>query len=92
MSSIAHETSILILCRFINYLVLFASPVVLVRILSVEKFGMYREFMLYAGMIANFAAFSVNKSLIYFLSKYDHDKQYIHNSILLNRFLAISCG
>jgi O-antigen/teichoic acid export membrane protein len=89
MSSIARETSILIVCRFVNYLVLFASPVVLVRILSVEKFGMYREFMLYAGMIANFAAFSVNKSLIYFLSKYDHDKQYINNSIFLNILITI---
>jgi O-antigen/teichoic acid export membrane protein len=89
MSSIARETSILIVCRFINYLVLFASPVVLVRVLSIEKFGMYREFMLYAGMIANFAAFSVNKSLIYFLSKYNHDKQYINNSIYLNILITI---
>ncbi|WP_462323585.1 oligosaccharide flippase family protein [Desulfoplanes sp.] len=83
------DTFYLIVCRFLNYIILFISPVFLVRILSVEHYGMYREFILYSGMIANFAAFSINKSLIYFLSKYNNDIRYISNSIYLNLIVTV---
>lgn len=45
------------------------SPLVLVRLLTVEDFGEYREFLLYATVIGNFAAFSFPNSLMYFVGR-----------------------
>lgn len=84
MSSLARQTSILIICRLLNYIVLFITPVILVRMISVQNFGQYKEFMLYAGGIINFAGFSVNKSLLYFISKYNDNKKFIFNTIVMN--------
>src|SRR5690606_25457391 len=43
------------------------SPLFLVRLFTVEQFGEYREFMLYAGILQWIAGFSVNDSLLYFM-------------------------
>ena len=89
MSSLARHTTILIICRFVNYAILFVTPVFLVRILSIAEYGKYREFILYSGIIANLASFSVNRSLLYFLGKYKNNSVFVENSILINFFISV---
>ena len=43
------------------------TPVILVRLLSVEDFGRYREFLLYVTVLMSFAGFGVNSSLLRFV-------------------------
>jgi O-antigen/teichoic acid export membrane protein len=43
------------------------SPILLVRLLTVEEFGRYREFLMYAGLLTTFCAFGINNSLMYFI-------------------------
>lgn len=48
------------------------SPILLVRLLSVEEFGRYREFLLYAGLLTTICAFGINNSLLYFIPSRPH--------------------
>lgn len=50
-----------------NQALVIISPVILVRLLSVEQFGRYREFLLYAGLAATIAAFGIKGSLLRFV-------------------------
>ncbi len=65
MSSIGNRTAILTLSRLANYGLMLISPIILVRLLSVEAFGHYREFLLYASILQSFAVFSINDSVLY---------------------------
>lgn len=47
--------------------VVLITPVVLVRFLSVEDFGYYREFLVYAGLLTAIAAFGIDSSLLRFV-------------------------
>ena len=48
------------------------SPIILVRLLTVEEFGRYREFLLYAGLLTTICAFGINNSLLYFIPSRPH--------------------
>jgi len=63
--SVGNRTAILTLSRFANYGLMLISPLVLVRLLSVQQFGEYREFLLYASILQSVAVFSINDSLLY---------------------------
>lgn len=65
MSAIGNRAAILTLSRLASYGLMLVSPIVLVRLLSVEEFGRYREFLLYASILQSFAVFSINDSLLY---------------------------
>src|SRR6185437_3241481 len=41
------------------------SPIILVRLLTVEQFGRYREFLLYASVLQSIAVFSISDSVLY---------------------------
>lgn len=51
----------------INQGLLLVTPVILVRLLTVEEFGRYREFLLYVGLLTALCAFGINNSLLYFI-------------------------
>lgn len=53
--------------RLMNYGLVLISPVVLVRLLSAEEFGRYREFLVYAVLLGGISAFGINSSLLRFV-------------------------
>jgi len=67
MASLTRQAVIVSASRFINQGLMVISPVILVRLLSVEEFGTYRAFLLYTTLVGNLAAFSLANSLLYFV-------------------------
>lgn len=67
MSSLTRQALIVSGSRFLNQGLMVISPVILVRLLSVEEFGAYRAFLLYTTLVGNLAAFSLANSLLYFV-------------------------
>lgn len=67
---IANRVVLLALTRIASYGLMLVSPVVLVRLLTVEQFGRYREFLLYVGILQTLAGFSIPDSLLYFVAAY----------------------
>jgi O-antigen/teichoic acid export membrane protein len=65
MSGLGNRTAILTLSRLASYGLQLISPIFLVRLLTVDDFGRYREFLLYAAILQAFAQFSINASLLY---------------------------
>jgi O-antigen/teichoic acid export membrane protein len=65
MAGVGNRVAILTLSRIANYGLMLISPVILVRLLTVEQFGRYREFLLYASVVQAIGVFSINHSLLY---------------------------
>lgn len=65
MSGVGNRAAILTLARIASYGLMLISPIILVRLLTVEQFGRYREFLLYASVLQSIAIFSINDSLLY---------------------------
>ena len=65
MAGVGNRAAILTLSRLANYGLLLISPIILVRLLTVEQFGSYREFLLYASVLQTIAVFSINDSILY---------------------------
>jgi O-antigen/teichoic acid export membrane protein len=65
MAGIGNRAAILTLSRMANYGLMLISPIILVRLLTVEQFGHYREFLLYASVLQSIAVFSINDSVLY---------------------------
>lgn len=53
--------------RLLNQGLILISPMILVRLLTVEDFGRYREFLLYATLLISIAGFGINSSLLRFV-------------------------
>lgn len=70
MAGLGRQTVVLTAARLANYGLLFISPIILVRLLSVEQFGEYRQFIVYATFLQLVAAFSFAESLLYFVPHY----------------------
>jgi O-antigen/teichoic acid export membrane protein len=61
------QAVILTVSRLANYGLMLLSPLVLVRLMPVETFGQYREFILYAAILYSLAGFSIYEGLLYFV-------------------------
>lgn len=60
------------------------SPMLLTRLLSVEEFGRYREFLLYASVLEVIAAFNIFTSLLRFVAhEPEHRQQFVDQALLL---------
>lgn len=99
MSGLGKRAALLTFARLANYGLMLISPVVLVRLLSVEEFGRYREFIVFSVVLQSFASFSINDSLLYFVPRHPSNELrvvrqtihlvYIVSAISIAAFLAL---
>lgn len=67
-----------------NHGLILISPMILVRLLPVEDFGQYREFLLYVGLLVAIAAFGINSSLLRFVpGNPESGWRYVNQSIAM---------
>ena len=55
--------------KFISAIFGIVTPIILVRILSQQEYGVYKQVFLFTGTATNFAAFSVGVSAFYFMPR-----------------------
>jgi O-antigen/teichoic acid export membrane protein len=67
MAGLGRQAVVLTAARFLNYGLTFLAPIILVRLFTVEQFGEYRQFIVYASFLQLVAAFSFTESLLYFI-------------------------
>jgi O-antigen/teichoic acid export membrane protein len=67
MARLANRAAYLSLARLANYGLMLLSPIVLARVLTVQDFGRYREFLLYGTLLQAFGGFAIYDSLLYFI-------------------------
>jgi len=84
LSSLTSRSIILAFARVSNFAVLLFSPVLLVRILDIETYGIYREFVLYALLAVALITPGIKPNLLYFIPlKSQNEKIYVQHTILL---------
>ncbi|HEX7012179.1 MAG TPA: oligosaccharide flippase family protein [Steroidobacteraceae bacterium] len=72
------------IARLMNQGLAVLSPIVLVRLLSVDEFGRYREFLLYVTLLCTFASLGFNNSLLYFAAAQpDNIRQLLKQTVVL---------
>jgi O-antigen/teichoic acid export membrane protein len=72
------------LTRLMNHGLILISPMILVRLLSVEQFGQYREFLLYVGLLVTIAAFGINSSLLRFVpGSAQHGWRFVNQAVTM---------
>ena len=62
-----------------NQGLLLISPMLLTRMLSVEQFGQYREFLLYATVLEVIAGYNITSSLLRFVAHQPEHRQQNHS-------------
>ena len=85
MSSLISRSAVLTVSRLSNFGIMVLTPLLLVRILAIEDYGRYQEFMVYAMLFVAICGFGVDASLSYFLPRYpDKEREIVtQNSILV---------
>lgn len=77
------RSSILGLSHVAGQAILFLSPIILVRMLSIAEFGLYRQFILYGTIAITVLGFCANRSLPYFIPKYpEQERLYTSQAVL----------
>lgn len=67
-----------------NQGLLLISPMLLTRMLSVEQFGQYREFLLYATVLDVIAGYNISSSLLRFVAHQpEHRQQYVDQALIM---------
>lgn len=66
---VAGRALLVTLTRIANQGLVILSPVLLVRFLTVEEFGQYREFLLYSTFLISIGVFGIQTSLLYFIPR-----------------------
>lgn len=80
--------------RVSNFAILTLSPLLLVRILEVDAYGHYQEFMIYATLLVAICSFGIDSSLTYFLPRYpDQERRFVsQNSLVILGWSAVCLG
>lgn len=67
-----------------NQALVLISPMLLTRMLSVEEFGQYREFLLYATVLEVIAGYNISTSLLRFVAHQpEHRQQFVNQALLM---------
>jgi O-antigen/teichoic acid export membrane protein len=91
MRDVAARAVLLSLSRIANQGLLMLSPIILVRVLSVEDFGRYREFMVYASIMQGVAGLLINSSLMSFVPAHpEHTWQFVRQSVTLVAITSVA--
>jgi O-antigen/teichoic acid export membrane protein len=91
--SLARNTLIIFLMRLSNLGLMMVGPILVARLLSVDGFGIYREFLVYASLLTTIAAFSFAQSLQYFVPTYPgHAWQLVRQTVILTALASIVVG
>ena len=61
---------VLSFARLTNYAMMLATPLFMVRMLDIETYGQYREFLLYALILASVLGLSIKDNLIYTIPRH----------------------
>ena len=73
-----------------NYGLVLISPMVLVRLLSPDDFGRYREFLVYVTLLAGISAFGINSSLLRFVPDNPQSTaRFVNHSIVMTLLSSI---
>ena len=92
MASLYKRTTILTVCRLLNQCMTVISPVILVRVLDIESYGQYREFLLYVMLLASFITMSIPGNLLYFIPKSpQNEARYVTNTAVM-LFVSYAVG
>jgi O-antigen/teichoic acid export membrane protein len=90
MAGVAKQAVVVSVSRFANFGLMLISPIVLVRLLSVEDFGRYREFLVYSGTLLSFATFGITTSLLYFVpGRPEHTWQFVKHTTHLTAITSV---
>lgn len=92
MSGLMSRGVILAVSRLSNFAILVLSPLLLVRILDIESYGSYQEFMVYATLFVMICGFGIDSSLAYFLPRYPNlERQFVSQNSALVLIFSSAC-
>jgi O-antigen/teichoic acid export membrane protein len=84
VNGIGGRAAVISITRLMNQGLLLISPMLLTRLLSVEEFGRYREFLLYASILEVIAGFNIFTSLLRFVAhRPEHRQQFVDQALLM---------
>lgn len=91
--SLARNTLIIFLMRISNLGLMMVGPILVARLLSVQEFGLYREFLVYTSLFTPIAAFCFSQALQYFVPTYPgHVWQLVRQTVLLTALASATVG
>jgi O-antigen/teichoic acid export membrane protein len=92
MSNLISRGAILTFSRLSNFAIHLFSPLLLVRVLDVASYGQYQEFMIYAALLTTLCTFSIDSSLLYFLSRFpDRERELISQTTAITLVMSTTC-
>lgn len=68
--SLLNSSLVLTFARLTNYVVMLATPLLLVRMLDIETYGQYREFLLYSGVLISLFVLAIKENMIFVIPRY----------------------
>ena len=84
MNGIGGRAAVISITRLMNQGLILISPMLLTRLLSVQEFGEYREFLLYASILEVIAGFNIFTSLLRFVAHQpEHRQQFVDQALLM---------
>ena len=86
---IGDQAAILTLSRLASFGLMLLGPLLLVRLVPIEEFGRYREFVLYASLLQGLATFAIPDSLLYFIPAHPRSPWRV---VRLNLLLTAACS
>jgi O-antigen/teichoic acid export membrane protein len=90
MAGLMSRGAILTFSRLSNFAIHLFSPLLLVRVLDVASYGQYQEFMIYAALLTTLCTFSLDSSLLYFLSRSpERERQIVSQTSAITLVLSI---